>query len=415
MQRRHFLRVAGAAALAAATPAFAARGRPVRIGVVGGGFGAQFQWHLHPDAAVVAVCDLREDRLKVLKDTYRCDALYKDYRQFLKHRRLEAVAIFTPPHLHVPMALEALAAGKHVISAVPAGLAEAELEQLLAAVKKSGLKYMMAETSRFRADVMSCMEWAREGRFGTIFYSEAEYHHSGENEFCYGESFACQTCQLEAYETGQFRAERGVQTWSCLPPMFYPTHATGLVLPVIGERFTEVTALGWGDQSAMLGPKNHYRNPFWNSQAFFKTSKGHSARIAVWWHAAAGHVERGAFYGDKLSYVMARPEGSPTVTIHQQPRKQSQIGIYDSHVTISPFKVPDHREKLPKALRAVRSPHGNSHPFITDEFIRSIVEDRPPAVNAWEAIAYTLPGLIAHQSALAGGRQMKIRDFGSAP
>jgi predicted dehydrogenase len=302
-----------------------------------------------------------------------------------------------------------------VISAVPAGLSEADLERLLAAVKKSGLKYMMAETSRFRADVMSCIEWAREGRFGTIFYSEAEYHHSGDNEFCYGESFECQTCQVEAYNAGRFRAAQGVETWSCLPPMFYPTHATGLVLPVIGERFTEVTAMGWGDKSAMLGPKNYYQNPFWNSQAFFKTSKGHSSRLSVWFHAAAGHTERGAFYGDRMSYVMARPEGSPAVTMRQQPRRQSQIGIYDSEVTIAPFKVPDHREKLPHELRAVRSGHGNSHTFITHEFIRSIVEDRHPAVNAWEAVAYTLPGLVAHQSALAGGTQMKIRDFGSAP
>ncbi len=37
------------------------------------------------------------------------------------------------------------------------------------------------------------------------------------------------------------------------------------------------------------------------------------------------------------------------------------------------------------------------------------------AVNVWEAIAYTLPGIIAHQSALRGGEQMKIPDCGVAP
>jgi len=381
------------------------------MGVVGGGFGAEFQWHLHPQSRVVAVCDLRDERLRVLKERYRCDALYKDYKRFLQHRGLDAVAIFTPPHLHVPMALEALAAGKHVISAVPAGLSRAELEQLLAAVKKSGLKYMMAETSRFRPDVLTCEQWAREGRFGTIFYSEAEYHHTGDNEFCYGERFDCQTCQEDAYDKGTFRVERAVQTWSCLPPMFYPTHATGLIIPVIKERFVEVTAIGWGERHQMLGDKNYYKNPFWNSQAFFKTSGGHSARISVWWHAAAGHTERGAFYGDRMSYVMERPEGSPPVLIRQSPRRQSQIGIYDSHVAIEPIKVPDHREKLPAELRAVRTSHGNSHPFITHEFVASIVEDRLPAVNVWEAIAYTMPGLVAHQSALQGGVQLKIPEL----
>src|SRR5688500_10542437 len=138
MRKRTFLAAAAAAgALTAAAPGIYGQlgGRKVRIAVVGGGSGAAFHWHLHPASAGVAVCDLRDERLKVLKDTYRCDALYKDYKRLLKHRGLEAVAIFTPPHLHVPMALDALAAGKHVISAVPAGLSEAELEELLAAVK----------------------------------------------------------------------------------------------------------------------------------------------------------------------------------------------------------------------------------------------------------------------------------------
>jgi hypothetical protein len=41
--------------------------------------------------------------------------------------------------------------------------------------------------------------------------------------------------------------------------------------------------------------------------------------------------------------------------------------------------------------------------------------DRHPAVNIWEAIAYTLPGPVAHQSALKGGEVMKIKDYGKAP
>jgi len=63
----------------------------------------------------------------------------------------------------------------------------------------------------------------------------------------------------------------------------------------------------------------------------------------------------------------------------------------------------------------VASGHGGSHTFLTHEFISAIVEDRHPAVNVWEAIAYTMPGIIAHQSALRGGEPMKIKDYGTAP
>ncbi len=72
-----------------------------------------------------------------------------------------------------------------------------------------------------------------------------------------------------------------------------------------------------------------------------------------------------------------------------------------------------HFERLPERMR-VKTGHGNSHTFLTHEFVRAVVEDRHPEVNVWEAIAYTLPGIIAHQSALEGGRPLKIRDYGKA-
>src|SRR5882724_10484305 len=93
--------------------------RVVNVGVVGGGFGSQFQWHLDPNCKVVALCDLRADRLKDLTTAYGRAQTYKTFRDFLKHPQLEAVAVFTPAPLHVWMATEAMKSGKHVISAAP--------------------------------------------------------------------------------------------------------------------------------------------------------------------------------------------------------------------------------------------------------------------------------------------------------
>ena len=71
-------------------------------------------------------------------------------------------------------------------------------------------------------------------------------------------------------------------------------------------------------------------------------------------------------------------------------------------------------EVLPPPMR-VKTGHGGSHTFLTHEFISSIVEDRWPTVNVYEALAYTLPGIVAHQSALRGGEHLRIRDYGAAP
>jgi predicted dehydrogenase len=351
----------------------------VRIGIVGGRFGAEFQWHLDPECRVDAVCDLRDDALDRLTQRYACANRYKAFSEMLRHPGLNAVGIFTPAPLHVPMAVEALKAGKHVISAVPAGLNTEELELLLETVRRTGLRYMMAETSFYRPEIITCRQWAREGRFGTIFHSEAEYHHEGLIKLMFEPD--------------------GRPTWRHgFPPMLYPTHSTGLVIPVIGERLSAVSCLGWGDGHEVL-KKNVYGNPFWSETAFFKTSGGHACRVMVSWHISAGETERGLFYGDKLSYVIKRPEGSPN-TLYRSSKGEA-------------WAEPDHFELLPEPMR-VKTGHGNSHTFLTHEFVRAIIEDRHPTVNAWEAVAYTLPGIVAHHSALRGGELLKIRDYGQA-
>jgi hypothetical protein len=57
------------------------------------------------------------------------------------------------------------------------------------------------------------------------------------------------------------------------------------------------------------------------------------------------------------------------------------------------------------------SGHGGSHTFITHEFVDSIINNRPPAVDIYEALAYTAPGIIAHESALKGGEHLQIPNF----
>jgi predicted dehydrogenase len=272
-----------------------------------------------------------------------------------------------------------------------------QLEELLECVKSTGRKYMMAETSYYRPQIITCREWARAGKFGTIFYSEAEYHHEGLLSLMFD--------------------DRGLPTWRHgFPPMHYPTHSIGMVVPVTGEHLVEVQAVGWGDGHEILRT-NEYRNPFWNTTAFFKTSGGHCSRISVFWHVAAGGTERGQFFGDRMSYIMERPEKSPDTIVRIARAGQTVIdgnGYPEGDVALEPDPHADQMQKLPPSLR-VKSAHGNSHPFITHEFISAILEDRQPAVNVWEAIAYTAPGIVAHQSALRGGEPMKIRDYGRAP
>lgn len=65
---------------------------------------------------------------------------------------------------------------------------------------------------------------------------------------------------------------------------------------------------------------------------------------------------------------------------------------------------------LPEPLRHP-SGHDGSHTFLTHEFIDALVNERKPSIDVYEALAYTVYGIIAHKSALEGGKQLEIPQF----
>lgn len=375
MERRRFIGTA-AAALAA--------DRKLRVGIVGGRFGTSFQFHEHPNCDVAAVADLRADRRDRLATTYKCSTAYNSLDELLKDRSVEAVGLFTPAPDHVAHATATLKAGKHVLSAVPAAMTLEECAQLIEAVERSGLTYMMAETSYYQQLTISARRFFKEGAFSRIYSCESEYHHSGLEELFF---------------------EDGKKTWRHgFPPMHYPTHCTAHLVSVTGERLTEVSCLGWGDGDEILRT-NAYRNPFWNETAFFKTDNGTAFRVAVYWKGAHRGTERAQYYGDKMSFFFNHPNGlGPVIVRMQGPR-----------TALEQYEMPKWwaTEMLPAPLRH-DSGHEGSHTFITHEFVSAVLERRRPTVDVHEAVAYTAPGIVAHQSALKGGLQMKIPSFDRA-
>ena len=397
--RRKFLSTAGIAATAfAISPRFAFANniqadKKIRIGIIGGGFGAGFYFHEHPNCIVEAVSDLRPDRRDRLKQVYECEKTYESMAKLLPDPKIEAVFIATPAPDHAAHVIASLNAGKHVLCAVPAAMTLEECHNIRDAVQRTGLTYMMAETSAYRQNTLSVKKLYKEGAFGNIFSAAAEYNHPG----------------LESY----FFDEKGAPTWRHgLPPMHYPTHCTSFLIAVTGERLTHVSCMGWGDDSSLL-KNNPYKNPFWNETAFFTTSRNTPFRVEVNWKGALRAVERGEWRGNKMSFFSALQEGGE----HTIVRAADTLGHDDAGFKNNSNKVETYQQEvwwqtgmLPASLRH-NSAHGGSHTFITHEFIDALVNNRQPEVNIYEALAYTAPGIVAHQSALKNGEYMKIPGF----
>ena len=133
--------------------------RKVRVGIAGYGmckFGAKFGFQDHPNVEVVAVTDLLPARCAELARVVRCDRTYPSCEELLDDDAIEAVFLATDAPSHARLAIRALERGKHVAAAVPAVFGSLEeADRLLEAVRKSGRKYMMFETSAFHADLFA--------------------------------------------------------------------------------------------------------------------------------------------------------------------------------------------------------------------------------------------------------------------
>jgi predicted dehydrogenase len=400
MESRIFLEQSGsgAAALAAAgaTLAVAGRAHPaesrrqIRMGVVGGGFGATLHWHEHPNCVVSGVTDLYPGRRRALQERYKCDRVYDSLEVMLKEAGdIDAVAVFSgaPDHArHVKLCMER---GWHVVSAVPVCTSLEDAAMLKEVKEKAGLRYMMAESSYYRQECIFARTLFRAGGFGELFYFEAEYYHDVRDNTTPG--------------TLGFNPD-GSRSWRWgFPPMFYPTHSLGFVTGVTKERISKVSCLGWGGTTPEIRQHpyrrdNVYKNSFFCQASMMLTDQNHLCRVNEFRYCTS-YGERAQWFGDQATLYMA--VGGLHGNVERLKDKEAK-----------PVAVPEYWkcDMIPEPMRH-GSGHGGSAVFITAEFVNALVEDREPEVDLYESLAMTAPGLAAHQSSLRGGEQLAVPQF----
>lgn len=341
--------------------------RKVRVGLVGYGvskFAADFGFQDHPNVDVVAVSDLFPDRCQALAEKVGCNKTYPSLEEMVKDENIEAIFVATDAPSHARHCIEVLNHGKHVAVAVPAAFGSVEEgEQLLEVVKNNkGLKYMMFETSCFRANLFSMRKIYQAKGFGDIVYSEGEYWHYSENG-------------IDSYKNWRHG----------MPPQWYPTHNTAYYVGVTDKCFTEVSCLGMPSYMERYQKgNNEYDNPFGTEIAFLKTEEGGISRQSRSSDTPGPGAETG--------------------------RLRGTMGSYYEEYSGKAENLPDlKRPPLPPGVPP--GGHGGSHGRLMDEFIRSIIEDRKPLVDIIAALNMTVPGIIAHQSALKGGEWLKIPQY----
>jgi predicted dehydrogenase len=369
--------------------------KKVNVAIVGLGFGAEFIpiYQLHPNANMYAICQRNAAKLDAVGDAFNVAVRYTEFTDLLKDPNVDAVHINSPIPDHGWMSIAALKAGKHVSCTVPMATTIEECKQIVELVRKTGLKYTMAETVVYAREYLFMKELLDRGELGKLQFLQASHQQDMDGWPNY---------------------------WPGLPPMWYATHCVGPVSGLAGAPAEYVSCFGSGTIRKEL--QKHYGSPFAVETAHIKfQGTDLSARIIrSLFDTARQYRESIDVYGDKASVEWPLIEHEPLV-LHRAKLPEPKI----------PKKVtaPDFAKRLPKAIRPFTTGgvygagkkkhlsftqgagHGGSHPHLVHEFVSSLVEDRDPFPNAKQSANWTCVGLCAHQSALKGGAIVRLPAF----
>jgi predicted dehydrogenase len=143
----------------------------MRVGVVGCGYwGSKHVRVLQQLANVshVAIIDTKVERLQLLLRSFPALRAFHDLMSALPY--VDAVIVATPPRTHMPLGLEALHAGKHVLIEKPMTTDTASAQRLIEEAKAASLTLMVGHTFEYNPAVLKLREIMQSGELGRVYY-----------------------------------------------------------------------------------------------------------------------------------------------------------------------------------------------------------------------------------------------------
>jgi len=151
---------------------------PLRVGVVGLGYAGTTHLEAYsamPSVTVTALAGKERPRLEELGRKHNIPALVDDWQDLVAIDDLDVVSIATPNALHAPIAIAALAAGKHVFCEKPLATTAAEAREMAAAARTANRVLDVAFNHRRRADVQYLRRYIQTTGLGDIYHSRATW------------------------------------------------------------------------------------------------------------------------------------------------------------------------------------------------------------------------------------------------
>jgi len=152
--------------------------KPVRVAVIGCGMISDSHCNgvkSHPDAELAAVCDTSHIRATEKANKHGASKVFHDVKDVLADSSIDAVTIALPNALHVPVAVAALQAGKHVCTDKPFAPSFGEASKAVEAAKKAGKVFMVGMNQRFGQGAQTIKAVIERGDLGDIYHARGTW------------------------------------------------------------------------------------------------------------------------------------------------------------------------------------------------------------------------------------------------
>jgi predicted dehydrogenase len=272
----------------------------------------------------------------------------------------------------------ALEAGKHVLSEIPMAVTLDEMQRIIEATDRTGLKYHMGNQVRYAFCLQDVQKLIAGGEFGEVFYGEGEYLHDME----------------------EIAGHRGKDHWRIQSDMPQTTllgggpHAIDTLRWLMGVRFVEAQAFH-SEQRSRWGALH-------TTVALYKSENGGVAKVAVSYGMARPYCLYYSVYGTEGSFERARDQGGAM----QETTNYLYFNKLSGTQRLIPVTLPNWNN--PRVARKYSLGHGTMEIEQAQAFLHAIRTDQEPHIGPREAARSIAAGICALQSAAHGGGVIKI-------
>jgi len=359
---------------------------------------------VHPNAEFVAMCDIAdgyaENAAAHLKEmTGQEAAVYTSYEDMVKNACYDAIIIMCDPDIQVDYAVREMDRGIHVMTEVPAAYTIDQCWALVNAVKRNGVKYQLAEQTRYWHFIDIWRRMAQAGEFGKIYYAEGEYlHYEPAWDYFRNKKTGHRIWTSDPSYDNNPEWERSWRYRYFKDPILYLPHELSPLLSITGGRIEKVSCFGtrcgsyasegFDTRDLECALMYNSNDTIFSLRAGFTAPYGHKRETGAHWYQVKG---------SKKTAEWARS------TVDTPKLFDAEKG-WEEHPEWC-CADPDAPEEFKRAL------HGGADYYPMYYFMDAILNDKTPPMDVYKAVETAAPAILAKESANQGGIMLNVPDF----